>query len=287
MEIGVVLPQGEIVCSASELRAYCATTENLGYRHVVAYDHVLGTDPVGHPNWTGKYTVADPFHEPLVLFGFLAAITSMELVTGVLVLPQRQTALVAKQASEVDRLSNGRLRLGVGIGWNRVEYDALGRDFATRGARIEEQVRLLRELWTQGTVTFTGVSEKVIAAGLAPLPVQRPIPVWLGGGSPVAYRRIGQIADGWFPRLQPGPELDDAIRTITASARDCGRSEAVGMHGRTQFTSAEQVAESARRWHQAGATHLSVNTLGLGLTTLADHLAVLTVAASALGISDS
>ena len=149
-------------------------------RHVLAYDHVVGADPDVHRGWRGPYDVSTTFHEPFVLFGYLAAVTSLELVTGIIILPQRQTVLAAKQAAEVDLLTDGHFRLGVGIGWNAVEYEALGKDFSNRGARLEEQVALLRRLWTERAVTHEGVHERVTGAGLAPLPVQRPIPVWFG-----------------------------------------------------------------------------------------------------------
>ncbi len=193
MRVGVVFPQTEIGADVGAVRAYAQRVEELGYRHVLAYDHVLGADPAVHRGWQGPYDVTTTFHEPFVLFGYLAGITSLELVTGIIILPQRQTALVAKQAAEVDLLTRGRFRLGVGLGWNAVEYEALGQDFATRGRRIEEQVDLLRRLWTEPTVTFHGRFDEVTGAGLAPLPVQRPIPVWFGGQSDPAYRRIG----GW------------------------------------------------------------------------------------------
>src|SRR5580693_9303691 len=194
MQIGVVFPQTEIGPDVGAVRAYAERAEHLGFSHLLAYDHVLGADPAVHQGWAGPYDVRTMFHEPMVLFGSLAAATSLELVTGVLVLPQRQTALVAKQAAEVDLLTDGRFRLGIGVGWNAVEYEALGKDFGDRGARISEQVTLLRELWTQPSVTFDGRYERVTGAGLAPLPVQRPIPVWFGGSSPAAYRRIGRLA---------------------------------------------------------------------------------------------
>src|SRR5438132_4951635 len=166
---------------------------------VEIYDHVLGADPAVHARWNGPYDVDTTFHEPLVFYGFLAAITQLELVTGILVAPQRQTALLAKQAAEVDILSEGRFRLGIGVGWNPVEYQALGQSFSTRGEREEEQIGLLRRLWTERSVTHEGKSDRIIGAGLAPMPIQRPIPIWLGGVSPVAYRRMGEFADGWFP----------------------------------------------------------------------------------------
>jgi probable F420-dependent oxidoreductase len=222
----------------------------------------------------------------MVMFGYLAALTSLELVTGIIILPQRQTALVAKQAAEVDLLSGGRFRLGVGLGWNAVEYEALGQDFRTRGRRIEEQVVLMRRLWTEESVTYEGEFDRVTGAGLAPLPVQRPIPVWFGAQSERAYRRAGRLADGWFPQVSPGPELDKAREIVHAAAREAGRDPAqLGMEGRVSWRGdASKLAEQAGRWREAGATHLAVNTMGAGLASLGDHLGALEVAAEALGV---
>jgi probable F420-dependent oxidoreductase len=177
MRIGVVFPQTELGGDAGAVRAYAQRAEELGFTHLLAYDHVAGADPAVHAGWDGPYDVHTTFHEPMVLYGYLAAVTSMELVTGVIILPQRQTVLAAKQAAEVDLLTGGKFRLGVGIGWNRVEYQALGQDFSTRGQRLEEQITLLRRLWTERAVTFSGTFDQITGAGLAPLPVQRPIPV--------------------------------------------------------------------------------------------------------------
>jgi probable F420-dependent oxidoreductase len=204
MHIGVVFPQTEIGADAMGVRVYAETVERLGYTHLLAYDHVLGADPAVHAPWTGPYDVHTSFHEPFVLFGYLAAATSLELVTGVIILPQRQTALVAKQAAEVDLLTGGRFRLGVGIGWNAVEYAALGKTFTDRGRRSEEQVALLRRLWTEQSVTFDGEHEQVIGAGISPLPIQRPIPIWFGAQSPPAYRRAGRLADAGSRKCHPG-----------------------------------------------------------------------------------
>ncbi|MGA9774769.1 MAG: TIGR03619 family F420-dependent LLM class oxidoreductase, partial [Candidatus Dormiibacterota bacterium] len=186
MRVGVVFPQTEIGADVEAIRRYALGVERLGFSHLLAYDHVLGADPEVHPDLDGPYDIGDTFHEPLVLFGYLAAITSLELVTGVIILPQRQTALVAKQAAEVDILCRGRLRLGIGLGWNPVEYEALGRSFESRGARVGEQVALLRELWTRSTVTHEGPFERVTGAGLNPPPRQRPIPIWFGANTRVA-----------------------------------------------------------------------------------------------------
>jgi probable F420-dependent oxidoreductase len=227
------------------------------------------------------------FHEPFVLFGYLAGITSLEFVTGVIILPQRETALVAKQAAEVDLLSGGRFRLGVGVGWNRVEYDALGQDFRTRGRRSGEQIELLRRLWTQQVVTHTVDDERVVAAGIAPMPLQRPIPIWIGGQSPAAYRRAGQLADGWFPQLQPGERLDDAIRIVSKASREAGRDPAsLGMEGRvTWHGDDDEVVAAVARWRDAGATHVSINTMKAGLATVDDHLSALESVAAALSLT--
>ena len=287
MQIGVVFPQTEIGADVGAVRAYAERVEQLGYRHVLAYDHVLGADPAVHTGWDGPYDVHTTFHEPLVLFGFLAAVTRLELVAGVIILPQRQTALVAKQAAEVDLLAEGRLRLGVGLGWNKVEYEALGQDFTTRGRRVEEQVALLRRLWTEQTVTFDGRYERVTGAGLAPLPVQRPIPVWFGAQSPVAYRRAGRLADGWFPQMPPGPRLDEARSAVDRAAEEAGRDPAtLGMEGRLSWRGdLGALTDEVAGWRAAGATHLSVNTMGAGLADVADHLAVLATVATELGLA--
>ena len=285
MRIGVVFPQTEIGADVGAVRAYAEKVEDLGFTHVLAYDHVLGADPVVHPGWAGPYDLRSTFHEPFVLFAYLAGFTSLEFATGIIILPQRQTALVAKQAAEVDLLSGGRLRMGVGLGWNAVEYEALGKTFSDRGRRIEEQVALLRRLWTEPSVTFDGVYEHVTGAGLAPLPVQQPIPVWFGAQSAPAYRRAGRLGDGWLPQVPPGPKLDEARAVVEQAARDVGRDPAaLGMEGRVSWgnKSVDKLAEQVGRWRAAGASHVSVNTMGAGLETVDDHLRVLGEIAGAL-----
>jgi probable F420-dependent oxidoreductase len=286
MQIGVVFPQTEIGPDVGAVRAYGERAEQLGFRHLLAYDHVLGADPAVHEGWAGPYDLTTTFHEPLVLFGYLAAITKLELVTGIIILPQRQTALVAKQAAEVDLLTDGRFRLGIGLGWNRVEYEALGKDFATRGRRSDEQVELMRRLWTEQSVTFEGSDDRVTGAGLAPLPVQRPIPVWFGAQSPAAYRRAGRLGDGWFPQVQPGPKLDEARGIVEQAATEAGRDPAaIGMEGRVTFTGdLDDLTARTGSWEQAGASHLSVNTMSTGLGTVDQHLAALERVADALGL---
>jgi probable F420-dependent oxidoreductase len=287
MHIGVVFPQTELPTDRGAVRAYVEGVEALGYSHLLAYDHVLGADTSVHPGWSGPYDLDSTFREPLVFFGHLAAFTTLELVTGIIVLPQRQTALVAKQAAEVDLLTEGRFRLGVGLGWNPVEYEALGQDFTTRGRRIGEQVELLRRLWSERSVTYSGTYETVTGAGLAPLPVQRPIPVWFGAASPPAYRRAGRLADGWFPQVAPGPRLDEARAVVEHAALDAGRDpSSLGMEGRISWgeQGAEQLSDHADRWRAAGASHLAVNTMNAGLEGVDGHLRALTLGAEAIGL---
>jgi probable F420-dependent oxidoreductase len=277
MRIGVVFPQTELGGDAGAVKAYGPRVEELGYKHLLVYDHVLGADPQVHQDWQGPYDVHTTFHEPFVMFGYLAALTKLELVTGVIILPQRQTALVAKQAAEVDLLSEGRLRLGVGVGWNAVEYEILGEDFANRGKRSEEQIALLRRLWTEPSFSFEGRYHTVTGAGIAPLPVQRPIPVWIGGASERTYERAGRIADGWFPMMDPGPGLDRARDKVNDAARAAGRDPAgIGMEGRVNWSGdRDATAAQIAAWRAAGASHVSVNTMGSGLRTVDEHLAVL------------
>jgi probable F420-dependent oxidoreductase len=285
VNIGVVFPQTEIGADRGAIRSYAQRVEELGFSHVLAYDHVLGADPAVHAPWTGPYDVDTTFHEPFVLFGYLAGLTSLELVTGIIIVPQRQTALVAKQAAEVDLLTGGRFRLGVGLGWNAVEYEALGKSFADRGRRMDEQVELMRRLWTERTVTFAGAYETVTAAGLAPLPVQRPIPLWFGAQSRRAYVRVGRLADGWFPQMPPDSRLDDARRVIAAAAEEAGRDPAtIAMEGRVSWGGAERLIDHVGRWQAAGASHVSINTMGAGLGSVDGHLEALAEAAEALGL---
>jgi len=285
LQPGVVFPQTEIGADPGAVRAYVDAAGELGYRHVLVYDHVVGADPEVHRGWSGYYDLHSTFYEPFVLFGFLAGISDLELVTGILIAPQRQTVLVAKQAAAVDVLCQGRLRLGVGIGWNAVEYEALGMDFANRGRRLEEQIDLLRRLWTDESVTFHGQYHRVEGAGLAPMPVQRPIPLWIGATAPPALRRVGRLADGWFPQAVPGPSLDEAKGIVDAAATAAGRDPAaLGMEGRLEWSTGdpERLARHAAKWRDAGVTHLSVNTMGAGCASVDDHVAGLAVMAPIL-----
>jgi probable F420-dependent oxidoreductase len=282
MQLGVVFPQTEIGADPTAVCDFVQAAEGMGYEHVIVFDHVLGADTAHYQGWQGPYTHRDMFHEPFVLYGYLAAVTQrIELVTAVIILGQRQTALVAKQAAEVDVLSGGRLRLGVGIGWNTVEYEALGENFHDRGKRCEEQVAVLRALWTQEVVDFQGRWHHIRHAGINPLPIQRPIPLWLGGGGtsvePV-IERVGRLADGWFPQCAPDAVGRAAIERMRGYARAAGRDPAtIGIEGRISMASStpDVWAQQAEDWGALGSTHLSVNTMRAGLQTPDAHIAAI------------
>ncbi|OBL01397.1 LLM class F420-dependent oxidoreductase [Mycobacterium sp. 1245499.0] len=277
MRIGVVFPQTELGSDPAVVRLYGQRVEELGFTHILAYDHVVGADPTVHHGFQGPYDIDSTFHEPFVMFGYLAAVTSLELVTGVIILPQRQSVLVAKQAAEVDVLSGGRFRLGIGLGWNAVEFEALGESFINRGKRSEEQVEVMRRLWTERSVTFNGRYHTVTGAGLAPLPTQRPIPVWFGAASDRAYERAGRLGDGWFPMVEPGPGLDHALEQVGRAAESAGRDpKSLGMEGRVSWTEdRDKLAAAIAAWKAAGASHLSVNTMKAGFANVDEHLAAL------------
>ncbi len=279
MKIGVVFPQTEIGASPLGVRKYAVAIERLQFNHILVYDHVVGADPKGYPGWKGPYTSESQFHEPMVLFGFLASITeSVELVTGIVILPQRQTVLVAKQAAEIDVLSNGRLRLGVGIGWNEVEFQALGEDFSNRGVRSEEQISLLRKLWTNEVIDFQGKWHSVKAAGLNPLPIQRPIPIWMGGGADAVLRRVVKIADGWFPQIKPDKDGKEKIAKLVEYSEAAGRDPStIGIEGRINLKDypEEQWARTVQAWQSLGVSHLSINTMGSGFNSVEQHIEAL------------
>jgi probable F420-dependent oxidoreductase len=273
LKLGVVFPQTEIGPDPRDVRAYAEAVEGAGFDHLATYDHVLGASS-DRPNWSGYYDLNDQFHEVMVMFGYIAAITTrIELATEVLVLPQRQTALVAKQAAEVDLLSGGRLRLGVGIGWNAVEYEALGMNFHDRGRRIEEQIALLRELWSKPEVKFDGADHQVDRAGLNPFP-RRPIPIWIGATADVGLRRAARIADGWQSEVSFGP---DALAKVAALRRylEEERRDASTFGIAAEVGPGDDGIREAREWERLGATHISVTTMGTGLGTPADHVASL------------
>jgi probable F420-dependent oxidoreductase len=249
---------------------------------MLAFDSVVGANPERPGGWDSAYTYRHAFHEPFVLFGYCAGVTrSIELVTGIVILPQRQTALVAKQAAAVDVLSGGRLRLGVGVGWNRVEFEALGETFENRGRRVEEQLEVMRRLWTQELVTYEGRWHRVPDAGINPLPVQQPIPVWMGGDSEVVVRRAARLADGWItlPSFRPGPAAQQTVDRLHGLVREAGRDPVTfGIEGRlalAQFPPDERVTEMAAWRAMRGITHLCVNTMGIGLAGAEAHVRAL------------
>ena len=293
MQLGATFPQTEIGDDPGAIRAYAQAVEGMGFDYIVAYDHVVGVDTEARPDYLPRgrkpaYTKASTFHEPFVLFAYLAAITSkLGLATGVIILPQRQTALVAKQAAEIDLLSGGRLRLGVGIGWNEVEYEALGMNFHNRGARSEEQISLLREFWTKDAVTSHGKWHTVNAAGINPLPVQRPIPIFLGGSAEAVVQRIARLADGWFINGALTQENKSAIEKMRQLAREAGRDPAsIGVEGALRYlpaTPAEDYVKAAKAWKDVGATHLAVNTMNAGLKSVEEHVVALAMVKKAVG----
>lgn len=275
MRIGVIFPQTEIGNHPAVLKDYAQSAEELGYSHLLAYDHVVGANPASRPGWRAAYSHLDAFHEPLVLFGYLAALTKrLELVTGIVILPQRQTVLLAKQAAEVDILSGGRLRLGVGIGWNPVEYEALGENFKDRGRRSEEQIEVLRKLWSEELLTFDGRWHKITDAGIRPRPT-RPIPIWFGGSDDRALRRLARLGDGWFPLLAPDERCRTMIDAVRNYAREAGRDPGViGIEGRISYGqgSTESWLKELDAWKKLGATHVSLNTMKSGLASPAAHV---------------
>ena len=229
LQVGVVFPQTEITADPKAVEAYAVAVEEMGFDYILAFDHVLGADTTNRPDWKPlrggppAYTLHSMFHEPFVLFGYLAHVTKrVELVTGVIILAQRQAVLVAKQAAEVDVLSGGRMRLGIGTGWNHFEYDALDMNWRDRGKRSEEQVEVMRELWTKESVSYKGKWHTIPEMGLNPMPVQRPIPVWFGGRSDPLLDRVGRIGDGWFPNMGP-KQVAEGMKKVRAAAEKAGR----------------------------------------------------------------
>ena len=276
MKIGVVFPQTEIGADPGAVREYAQAAEAMGYSHLLAFDHVVGASLANRPDWRGPYNLDTMFHEPFVLFGYLAGITTaIEFATGIVILPQRQTVLVAKQAAEVDVLSGGRLRLGIGTGWNEVEYESLDMDFHNRGRRSEEQIEVLRALWTNPAVDFDGRWHRIPDAGINPLPVQQPIPIWIGGGADPVLRRIARVADGWMPQFQPNDAGWELLNRMREYARQYGRDPAsIGLDGRlsAKLAGENEWASRVEGWRKMGATHVSVNTMGDGLSGAAEHI---------------
>ena len=277
MQTGLVYPQTEYPTDPAAVRDYAQTAEALGFTHVLAYDHVLGANPDRPGGWTGPYTHRDPFMEPFVLFTYMAAVTTrLGFIPGILILPQRETALVAKQAATLDVLCSGRLRLGVGTGWNEVEYVALSQEFSTRGRRQEEQLEVLRLLWTQELVTYKGRWHDIPDAGINPLPVQRPIPLWFGGHANVVLRRAARLGDGWLPGFRTAEAAREHLDRLDGYLAEAGRDRATfGLEPRLHWGNGDldALGRALEGWRAAGATHISLNTMGAGFKTAAEHLA--------------
>jgi probable F420-dependent oxidoreductase len=269
VQLGVVFPQAEISADPGAVREFAQAVQEFGYEHLLIYDHVLGADVSQHPGWSGPYTSESLFHEVFVVFGYIAAVApKLELATAILILPQRQTALVAKQAAELDLLTNGRFRLGVGLGWNAVEYEALGMNFHDRGRRIEEQIDVLRRLWTEKSVTYNGRWHTITGAGINPLPIQRPIPIWFGGYIEPALRRAAKLGDGLFVQSR---DLDAAAQTITdvrGWVEEAGRDPAAFAFD-MRITVSQGTPDDWRaqldRWRALDVGYITVNTLGSDL----------------------
>jgi probable F420-dependent oxidoreductase len=276
LNFGVIYPQTEYPPEPAAVRDFSQAAEALGFTHIVAYDHVLGANPERPGGWKGPYTHLSAFLEPLVLYSFMAACTTrLGFLTGILILPQRQTALVAKQSATLDVLSGGRLRLGVGLGWNEVEYVALGEDFHKRGRRIDEQLEVLRRLWTEPLVVFRGREHQIDDAGLNPLPVQRPIPIWFGGHDERVLRRAARYGEGWIPNFRSAADAGPALEKLGNYLVEQGRSlTGFGLEARIPYRDGDPAAwlSSIEAWRQAGATHIGLNTMGAGLTTADEHL---------------
>lgn len=288
MRVGVVFPQTEFgVYEPEAVRDFAMAVETLGFSHLVAYDHVLGANPVRPGGWRGVYTHESAFLEPLVLFSFLAGITKkLGFLTGVLILPQRQTALVAKQTATLDVLCKGNLRVGVGLGWNEIEYAGLGQDFHTRGKRLDEQVEVLRKLWTQPLVEYQGRWENILDAGLNPMPVQQPIPIWFGGSAESALRRAARLGDGWLPNTRSLPDARPMVQTIHEELEASGRNpREFGIEPRLAYGDGNPSTweASIQEWQSLGASQFSINTLGSGFKTPSEHLNALRTFASAIG----
>ena len=281
MKLGVALPQNEEMQDPSAARDFAQAVEGMGYDFLVTADHVVGAEPTNRPEgWrvNSIYNHKTFVHEPLILFAFLGAVTSrLNFSTEIIILPQRQTVLFAKQAAELDYLTGGRLRVGIGIGWNGLEYESLNEEFSTRGRRISEQIQVLRALWTEEVVDFQGGWHRIDRAGVKPLPIQRPIPIWIGGHAEPVLKRTAALADGWLPQFDPSAETSkETVAKLRQLTVEAGRAASdVGIEGRMVLPQLAQEEWGSRleAWKAVGATQMSVSTSGL--TILKEHLAAL------------
>jgi probable F420-dependent oxidoreductase len=288
MKYGVVYPQNELPADPDILKSFALAVEDAGFDHLLTYEHVLGANPNRPGGWTGPYTFQDAFWDPFTMFSYLAGCGStLEFVSAILILPQRQTALVAKQAACLDVLCQGRFRMGIGLGWNKVEYESLGEDFHNRGIRIEEQVEVLRQLWTDPLVSLSGRWHQIPDAGLNPMPVQRPIPLWFGGSEERAIRRMARLGDGWFPQARKVVDARIKLDFLRDELKSNGRDESkFGIEPRLPFTPerADDFRKNLEDWTREGASHICVNTIGMGYHSLVDHVKAIQAAGKTVGL---
>lgn len=275
MQLGTVLPHNEIGTDPGAMKAFAQGAEGLGLTHILAYDHVLGADPNRPGGFNGPYDKDVQFHEPLTTFAFIAGVTEkIDMATNILILPQRQTVLVAKQAAQVALLSNNRLRLGVGTGWNEVEYEGLNVPFEKRGARQEEQVKLLKRLWSEDSIDFTGDFHRIDLASINPRPTKQ-IPIWFGGSAPALLDRAGRLGDGWMPIGGPDDAAKAAIDAMRKAREKAGLSwQGFGIQAQVMFAGGtpERWAKHADRWRTLGATHMAIRTMNADLKSVDEHL---------------
>ncbi len=276
MQIGAVVPHHEIGTDPGAIRAYSEGAEELGVDHLLIYDHVVGVDRNRPGGFEGPYDSNTAFHEPMVFFGFVAACTSnVDLMTSILILPQRQTVLVAKQAAELAILSGGRFKLGIGVGWNTVEYDALNEDFHTRGRRQAEQVDLMRRLWTEDVFSYDGEFHRFEHASILPRPAE-PVPVLFGGSAPALIERCARLGDGWVPLGSPNEKSAARIAELRRIREDAGLPwDGFLVHAQAQYAGGtpERWQAHAEKWRDLGATHLAIATHSAGDTDVDGHLA--------------
>ena len=276
MHIGAVIPHNEIGNDPGAIRAYAQGAEELGMTHLLIYDHVVGVDRNRPGGFEGPYDSNVAFHEPMVFFGFLAACTTkVDLVTAILIVPQRQTVLVAKQSAELAILSGNRFKLGIGVGWNTVEYDALNEEFGNRGRRQEEQVELMRRLWTEDVFSYDGEFHRFEHASILPRPT-RPVPVLFGGSAPALLDRCARVGDGWLPLGSPNEKSADRIAEMRRVREAAGRSwDGFEIRAQAQWGGGtpERWRSHAERWKALGATHLAIATHNAGDTDVDGHLA--------------
>lgn len=276
MQIGAVFPHNEIGTDPGAIKAFAQGVEAMGITHLLIYDHVLGADPDREGGFRGPYDKDVAFHEPFTTFAFIAAVTEkIEMITTVMILPQRQTVLAAKQAAEVALLSNNRFRLGVGVGWNELEYVGLNETFNNRGRRQEEQVDVMRKLWSEDSLDYTGEYHRIDKASINPRPSE-PIPVWFGGSAPALLDRVARLGDGWIPLMGANEKAQACIDTIKKTREAAGLSfDNFGIQAQAQYAggSAERWQKHAEAWQNMGCTHLAIATHNAGPTNVDGHLA--------------